>query len=238
MCTREYLPLYHTFPFLSQLPFPRQLDQRLHVYRPDCNTRNITITPFALGSKFFLKHGFGYTSRMLCIVGEWKRKGRYVCTWHAGSPGPKCIVEYIAPAVKQHVGGLAPLANKGYLLLSLHCADEELRPISVRASIGHTNSPRTSVLQLKILVRELVAINGFSACAITTGKVTTLCRVKEWFDRHLSCCQRMYGNKYFYMPPSSRQMSKTANKPHIKALCHWMKWQCRHWSCFHPHITV
>lgn len=94
-------------------------------------------------------------------------------------PGPEYIVEYIAPAVQLHVGGLAPLANKGYLLLSLHCADEELRPVGVRASIGHTNSPGTSVLQLKILIRELVAINGFSACAITTSEVTTLCRVKE-----------------------------------------------------------
>lgn len=77
------------------------------------------------------------------------------------------------------LGGLTWLTNKGYLLFSLHCADEELRSIGVRTSIGHTNSPRTKVLQLKILVRKLVAINGFSTCAITTSKVTTLCRVKE-----------------------------------------------------------
>lgn len=40
---------------------------------------------------------------------------------------------------------------------------EELRAVRVGTGVGHTQDARTGVLQLKVLVRELGAVDGLSA---------------------------------------------------------------------------
>ena len=56
-------------------------------------------------------------------------------------------------------------------------ADEELRTVSVGASVGHGQCAWTSMLQLEILILKLVPIYGLSSSAITASKVTTLYNV-------------------------------------------------------------
>lgn len=43
-------------------------------------------------------------------------------------------------------------------------AQEELAPVRVRPRVGHAEDTLPSVAQLEILVRELVAVDGPSAC--------------------------------------------------------------------------
>ncbi len=52
--------------------------------------------------------------------------------------------------------------------------DEELRAIGVGARIGHGQLARTSMLNFKIFIVELVAIDGLAAAAIARSKVATL----------------------------------------------------------------
>jgi hypothetical protein len=52
--------------------------------------------------------------------------------------------------------------------------DKELRPVGVLARIGHRELPRLGVLQRKVLVVKLGAVDRFTARAIVIGKVTAL----------------------------------------------------------------
>lgn len=53
-------------------------------------------------------------------------------------------------------------------------ADEELRTISVGASIGHGQDSRTSVLQGKVLICKFVTIDRFPTSSVVVCEVTTL----------------------------------------------------------------
>jgi len=53
-------------------------------------------------------------------------------------------------------------------------AEEELRAVGVRTSVGHGQNTRTSVLQGKVLVSKLGTIDGLAASAVVVGKVAAL----------------------------------------------------------------
>lgn len=55
-----------------------------------------------------------------------------------------------------------------------HGANKELTSIGVWASIGHGQDTGARVLQLKVFIRELGAIDGFATGAVVVGEVTTL----------------------------------------------------------------
>jgi len=52
--------------------------------------------------------------------------------------------------------------------------DEELRAVRVGASVGHGEETFTSMLQLKVLGGELLAVNRFTAGAIAVGEIAAL----------------------------------------------------------------
>merc|ERR1719414_145313 len=64
---------------------------------------------------------------------------------------------------------------------SLHCAQEELRTVRVRACIGHGEDARAFVLQCEILIRKLRSIDGLAASAISSSEITTLAH-ELWND--------------------------------------------------------
>jgi hypothetical protein len=47
--------------------------------------------------------------------------------------------------------------------------------VCTNTSIGHGHLAGLDVLELEILVRELLAIDGLAASAVTFGKVSSLC---------------------------------------------------------------
>ena len=51
---------------------------------------------------------------------------------------------------------------------------EELRSVGVGSGVGHGKDSRSSVLELEVLIRELVAIDGLSSRTIVVGEVTSL----------------------------------------------------------------
>lgn len=53
-------------------------------------------------------------------------------------------------------------------------ADEKLGTVGVGASVGHGEDALAGVLELEVLVRELLAVDGLPAGAITVGEVTAL----------------------------------------------------------------
>jgi len=53
-------------------------------------------------------------------------------------------------------------------------AQKELRAVGVRPSVRHGQNTRTSVLQYKVLVFKLVAVDGLTARTIVVGKVPSL----------------------------------------------------------------
>lgn len=53
-------------------------------------------------------------------------------------------------------------------------ADEELRAVGVGTSIGHRHNAGASVLQGKVLILELVAVDGLATSSIVVGEVTSL----------------------------------------------------------------
>lgn len=61
----------------------------------------------------------------------------------------------------------------------LHSADKELRTVGVWSSIGHGHNTGASVLQGKVLILELVAVDRLAASAIVVGKVSAL-KLKRW----------------------------------------------------------
>ena len=55
-----------------------------------------------------------------------------------------------------------------------HGANEKLRPVRVRAGVGHGQRSWTGVLQLEVFIRELFAVNRLASRAISFGEITTL----------------------------------------------------------------
>mmetsp|Transcript_92423 Transcript_92423/g.198126 ORF Transcript_92423/g.198126 Transcript_92423/m.198126 type:complete len:311 (+) Transcript_92423:168-1100(+) len=53
-------------------------------------------------------------------------------------------------------------------------AKEELGAVAVLTRIGHRQYSRAGVLEIKVLILELGAVDGFSSCAIVVGEVTSL----------------------------------------------------------------
>lgn len=56
-------------------------------------------------------------------------------------------------------------------------ADKELRSVGILTGIGHGYTSHTSVLESEVLVLELVAVDGVTTPAITSGEITTLFQV-------------------------------------------------------------
>lgn len=52
--------------------------------------------------------------------------------------------------------------------------DEELTPVGVFASIGHTQQVWTIMLLDEVFILELGAVDGFTAGAVATGEITAL----------------------------------------------------------------
>lgn len=52
-------------------------------------------------------------------------------------------------------------------------ADEELRAVRVRSGVGHAQDSRAGVLQRKVLILELVAVDRLASGAVVVGKVAT-----------------------------------------------------------------
>ncbi len=53
-------------------------------------------------------------------------------------------------------------------------AQEELRAVSARASVGHGEYARSSVAQGEVFIGELRSVDGFSSGAVEVREVTTL----------------------------------------------------------------
>jgi len=58
--------------------------------------------------------------------------------------------------------------------LGLGSAEEKLAAVGVRAGVCHGEDSWSSVLQLKVLIRELVSVDGLSTSSIVVGKVSSL----------------------------------------------------------------
>eukprot|EP00308_Calcidiscus_leptoporus_P018202 CAMPEP_0119368368 /NCGR_PEP_ID=MMETSP1334-20130426/15028_1 /TAXON_ID=127549 /ORGANISM="Calcidiscus leptoporus, Strain RCC1130" /LENGTH=194 /DNA_ID=CAMNT_0007384993 /DNA_START=272 /DNA_END=856 /DNA_ORIENTATION=- len=75
------------------------------------------------------------------------------------------------------VHALAHFAEDDVLAIEpvrLHCAQEKLGAIRVWAGVRHREHARALMLQLKIFVGELVAVDGLAARAVVVGEVATL----------------------------------------------------------------
>lgn len=57
---------------------------------------------------------------------------------------------------------------------SLDCADEELGAVGVWSGVGHRQNPGPGVLQDKVLVFKLVAVDGLPTGSVVVGEVTSL----------------------------------------------------------------
>lgn len=55
-----------------------------------------------------------------------------------------------------------------------YCSDEELRSVGIRPGVRHGQHARTLMLQLKVLVRETLAVDGLAAHSISFCDVTSL----------------------------------------------------------------
>ena len=58
--------------------------------------------------------------------------------------------------------------------VGLDSAQEELRSVGVGTSVGHGKNAGAGVLELKVLILKLHAIDGLAASAVAAGKVTAL----------------------------------------------------------------
>jgi hypothetical protein len=54
-------------------------------------------------------------------------------------------------------------------------SDEELRPVSVTASIGHGEKVLLSVTEFEVLISELLSIDTLTTCSISFSEVSSLC---------------------------------------------------------------
>ncbi len=52
--------------------------------------------------------------------------------------------------------------------------DEELRTVRVLSCVRHREETGAGVLQLEVLIRELLAVDGLATGAVALGEVTTL----------------------------------------------------------------
>src|SRR5699024_7757584 len=57
---------------------------------------------------------------------------------------------------------------------SLHGGDEELGSVGVGSSIGHRHDTGAGVLEVKVFVLKLVAIDGLATGAVVVGEVAAL----------------------------------------------------------------
>ena len=64
---------------------------------------------------------------------------------------------------------------------SLRRAQEELRSVGAWPSIGHRENAGTRVVQLEVLIRELLTVDGLASRAVVVREVTTLAH-KTWND--------------------------------------------------------
>lgn len=83
----------------------------------------------------------------------------------------------IALNLAHHIHAVSYAAEHNVLPIqpsSLHCAQEELRPISVGTSIGHGQDSRASVPQLEVLILKLLTIDGLATSTIASSEVATL----------------------------------------------------------------
>jgi len=52
--------------------------------------------------------------------------------------------------------------------------DEELRSIGIGTGVGHGKKKRFAVLEVKVLICELLAVNGSSTRSVSTGEIASL----------------------------------------------------------------
>jgi hypothetical protein len=75
------------------------------------------------------------------------------------------------------VEALGDLAENNVLAVeprSLDGGDEELRTVGVGSSVGHGQKAGRGMLELKVLIGKLVAVDRFAASAVAAGKVASL----------------------------------------------------------------
>jgi hypothetical protein len=58
--------------------------------------------------------------------------------------------------------------------LGLDGTQEELTSVGSWSGVGHRKDTGSSVLKLKVLVLELVAVDGFSTSSVVVGEVSSL----------------------------------------------------------------
>lgn len=75
---------------------------------------------------------------------------------------------------------------------SVSRANEELAAIGVRARIGHGHGSEAAMLELEVLIRELVAVDGLAARAVVVGEVAAL--QHEARDHTVDCEDRGVGD--------------------------------------------
>jgi len=76
-----------------------------------------------------------------------------------------------------HLGATDDMTEDHMLVVQPICfrgAYKELRAVGIRPRVGHGQSAETIVFQVKVLVVELLAIDGLSAGTIVIGKVAAL----------------------------------------------------------------
>jgi len=76
-----------------------------------------------------------------------------------------------------NVQTLSDLAKNGVLAIEpsgLDSADEELGSVSVGSSVGHGEDTGASVLEGKVLISELLTIDGLATGTVAASKVSTL----------------------------------------------------------------
>ena len=88
--------------------------------------------------------------------------------------------------------------------LAWHSGQKELRTIGSWTSVGHRQETWLGVLEGKVFIGKLLAVDAAAACAVAVGEVTTLAH-EAWDDTveraalvtetFLACAQ---GSKVFY----------------------------------------
>ena len=63
-------------------------------------------------------------------------------------------------------------------------ADEKLAAVRVGPGICHREGPRPTVANVKVLVSELITVDGLAAGAILVREVASLCDRTDWDETH------------------------------------------------------